>query len=154
MSAQALALLAPFEGVRPRAYREGEGALTIGLGHVLTPREMATGRLESLGIVWRRGLTHDACWQLLQTDLTRSETAVRTLISVPLSQGQFDALVLFTFNVGPGALEYSTLRARLNQGHYTNVPQELRRWSRVHGRSVPGLRARRAAEIRLWEGQS
>ena len=66
-------------------------------------------------------------------------------------QSQFGALVSFAFNVGIAAFSRSTLLARLNRGHYSAVPGELRRWAHANGKKLPGLVRRREAEIRLWE---
>jgi hypothetical protein len=75
---------------------------------------------------------------------------VDRLVTVPLSQNQFDALVSFTFNVGEGALAKSTLLKKLNAGKYSEVPAELMKWTKGGGRELPGLVRRRRAECALW----
>lgn len=87
---------------------------------------------------------------MLLDDLVGFENAVKRLISVPLTQGQFDALVSFTYNLGAGNLQISTLRMRLNRGDY-DVTGEFRRWVYAKGRKLPGLIARREAETKLFE---
>lgn len=87
---------------------------------------------------------------LLRHDIRLAELAVSRLITVPLSQSQFDALVDFVYNLGSGALQASTLRARLNRGQYSEVPAQLRRWVHGGGRVLPGLVIRREAEVSLW----
>ena len=86
--------------------------------------------------------------QLLRDDLDRFEKAVVDLITVPLDQSEFDALVSFAFNCGAGALSESTLRRRLNAGEdkATVFASELPRWT---SGGMAGLVRRRDAEVRL-----
>jgi lysozyme len=69
---------------------------------------------------------------------------------VPLTQGQFDALVSWTFNAGVGSMEHSTLLRLLNAGGYAVVPSQLLKWVYAAGVKEPGLVRRRDAEIMLW----
>ncbi len=82
--------------------------------------------------------------------MARAEHAVSRLICVPLSNGQLDALISFTFNLGAGALQRSTLRARVNRGEHDAVPSELMKWVWAGGRKLAGLVRRRAAEAMLY----
>jgi hypothetical protein len=79
-----------------------------------------------------------------------SERAVLRLIQVSLDDGQFDALVSFTFNLGAGALQRSTLRRKINRKEYCTVPAELRRWVWADGRKLRGLMRRREAEANIY----
>ena len=88
--------------------------------------------------------------QLLDEDLQLYERAVSRLVSVPLNDNQFSALVCFAFNVGIGNFESSTLLKLLNRGWYEQVPAQLMRWNRANGEVFGGLARRRAAEARLW----
>jgi lysozyme len=74
------------------------------------------------------------------------ERAVLRLITAPLSNGQFDALVSFTFNLGAGALQRSTLRRKVNREEHTDVPAELMKWVWAGGKKLNGLVKRRKAE--------
>ena len=87
--------------------------------------------------------------ELLSRDLAIAEAAVRRLIAVPLTKSQFDALVSFTFNVGEGALEKSTLRRRINQGNWELAKRELVRWVFADGKKLKGLVVRREEEAEL-----
>lgn len=69
------------------------------------------------------------------------------LIKVPLTDGQFDALVSFTFNLGSGALQRSTLRRKVNREEHADVPREFLRWVWAGGKKLKGLIKRREAEI-------
>jgi lysozyme len=94
--------------------------------------------------------------KILRDDLAACGGQVEDLISVPLSDCQYAALVGFVFNAGAGALRSSTLRRRLNAGDYDCVPSELAKWVKATdpntGRkvSLAGLVRRRAAEGELW----
>jgi lysozyme len=77
---------------------------------------------------------------------------VLRLVRVPLTQGQFDALVDFCFNLGAGRLAASTLLKALNARRYDAAGEQLLRWDVAAGEVNAGLRARREAEARLWAG--
>ena len=88
---------------------------------------------------------------LLVLDLESSEGWVLRLVKEPLSENQFSALTSFTFNVGCGALQRSTLRMKLNRGEYTlGAADEFPKWRRAGGRILAGLVRRRAAERALF----
>jgi lysozyme len=84
--------------------------------------------------------------KMFAKELAIYEDAVERLISVPLNQNQFDALVSFCYNCGTGALSNSTLRRVLNQGKYEQVPAQLMRWVHAGGKEWAGLVRRRKAE--------
>ena len=69
---------------------------------------------------------------------------------MPLSQGQFDALVDFCFNLGAGRLAASTLLKSLNAGRFAAAAQELLQWDHADGQENNALKARRQAEVELW----
>jgi lysozyme len=136
----ALELIKSFEGFRARLYRDVAGHPTIGYGHRLLPHEsfpddLATAQAEVL----------------LKADAARAAEAVVQLVQIPLSQSQFDALVDFVFNLGPGRLATSTLLRLLNQRCYEAAGNQLLRWDRADGQENEGLRARRQAELALWQ---
>jgi lysozyme len=90
--------------------------------------------------------------ELLAKDLQVAESAVLRNLNVPLNLNQYGAIVSFTFNVGAGAFQRSTLRQKLNRGEYKAIPFELLRWTKVNGRTLQGLINRRRAEIGLFVG--
>lgn len=148
--------LRAWEGVRYRPYKDVAGLLTIGVGHLLTKSELLSGELNIGGKLVPYGtdpLSDESVNDLLRQDIVRSESAVASLVKVPLTQGQFDALVSFVFNIGPGAFRKSTLLRELNLGHYDAVPGQLRLWRRAGGEVVRGLQNRREAEVALWLAQ-
>ncbi len=144
--------LAAWEGFRAAAYRDAGGQLTIGVGHLLTKSELASGkiRIQGAAVRYAAGLTEEQVMDLLSQDLAGVEEAVNDSVAVELSQNQFDALVSFCFNVGVSAFRNSTLLKLLNQGLYREVPAQWRRWVYCRGQVVPGLIGRREQEIALW----
>lgn len=132
-------LIRKFEGEKLKAYLCPAGVWTIGVGH--------TGPDVKPGMV----ITLDRSDELLRSDLARFESAVSGLLRVPVSQGQFDALVSLAFNVGSGAVGKSTLLRLLNAGDKAGAADEFLRWNKAGGKVLPGLTARRAAERDLFK---
>lgn len=125
---EGLNLIKRFEGFSSTIYICPVGYPTIGYGHVVLAHEQdqfATGIMQAEATV------------LLRKDVRIAERAVLRLISVPLTDGQFDALVSFTFNLGAGALQLSTLRRKVNRGEHESVPAELMKWVWAGGRKLP-----------------
>ena len=71
-------------------------------------------------------------------------------MKAPLTQGQFDALVDFCFNLGAGRLIASTLLKCLNAGRYDDAAEQLLLWDHASGQECSALKARREAETELW----
>lgn len=138
-----LNLVKQSEGFFSEAYLCPAGVWTIGYGHTRGVRQGQT-------------VTKEEAEAILLQDLFEAAQDVERLISTKLTENQFSALVSFTFNVGGGNLQESTLRRKLNVGNYEDVPFELNRWVKatdpVSGkkRTLRGLVRRRAAEGDLW----
>lgn len=154
MSDRGRELLTQWEGKSAKVYKDSAGLPTIGVGHLLTKDELASGKILILGIATKygEGLTASQIDQLLVQDLAGAEGAVNSGVEAALTQNQFDALVAFVFNVGRTAFYNSTLRKVLNAGKYREVPNQLRRWNRAGGVVIAGLSNRRENEIKLFEG--
>ena len=133
-----LDLIKSFEGLKLRAYLCPAKVWTIGFG--------STGPHVTPGKV----ITEAQADELLQDDLDRFEKAVTRLVTVPLTQHQYDALVSFAFNVGISALERSTLLKRVNAKLFDQAKAEFAKWNRAGGRPLAGLTRRRAAEAALF----
>lgn len=86
----------------------------------------------------------------MRQDAVIAERAVLRLISVPLTDGQFDALVSFTYNLGGGALQRSTLRRKINREEHAEVPEQFMRWVWAGGRKLKGLVRRRQEEVNQY----
>jgi lysozyme len=113
-----LELLKKSEGFRDHTYQDVAGFQTIGFGHRLLPDENYPGEISlALGEA------------ILAKDVRNAETAIQRLVKVPLTQGQFDALVDFVFNLGAGRLAGSTLLKYLNSGKYDAAAWQLLAWS-------------------------
>lgn len=138
-SPKCIALVKQCEGLRLAPYRDVAGIFTIGWGHVLTPADP------------HLPITEDHAEGLLLADLSTAAQAVERLVRVPLTQGQYDALVDFVFNLGSGHLAGSTLLELLNAGDYDAVPAQLAKWTFAGGRVQAGLVTRRQMECELWE---
>lgn len=133
-------LIISFEGIRLQAYKCPAGVWTIGVGSTQPP------------VTPGEEITKKEAMDRFDHDLSKFEKAVDRLVTVPLTQNQFDALVSFTFNVGEGALTKSTLLKKLNAGNYDAVPAELMKWTKGGGKELPGLVRRRRAECAMWRG--
>ena len=136
-SENGIELIKDFEGRRLVAYQDSVGVWTIGYGHTKTAHE---GRL----------IIKSTADRLLAEDLAEFEKYVDTYVTVALTQNQFDALVSWTYNLGPGNLQESTMLKKLNAGDYAAVPDEMRRWNKAGGEVLEGLVRRRDAEAELF----
>lgn len=87
---------------------------------------------------------------ILAKDLEAVSETVLGLVTVPLTDNQFGALVSFTYNLGAGNLKKSTLLKKLNAGDYAGATGEFGRWVNAGGKKLPGLVTRRAAEAALF----
>ena len=143
-NASALGLITRFESFSPKPYRCPAGVWTIGYGSTRTPLGARVD--EDTGAV-----TCQEAMAWLMNTLKRTEYAVDRLITLPLTDNQFGALVSFTYNVGPGNLAASTLRARLNRGDTQGAADEFPKWRFAAGKVLAGLVRRRAAERALFE---
>ena len=87
---------------------------------------------------------------ILRADLARFERGVAQYVPVPLTQGQFDALVSFSFNVGLGTLQRSTLRQKALRGDFKGAAEELLKYCMAGGKILRGLQNRRIDERALF----
>ncbi len=141
LSNNGLEVIKQFEGCRLKAYKCPAGVLTIGYGH--------TGE----GIFPGDIITQKGAEKLLRSDVKSFEEGVDDIASnatLVLTQGQFDALVSFSFNVGLYALKRSTLLHRLREGDTVGAANEFARWNKAGGKVLLGLVARRNAEKKLF----
>lgn len=111
------------------------GYWTIGYGHLCDPKHSPITKTEA-----EVYLAHD-----LQTALGATLRYCPVLAAEP--EGRLAAIVDFTFNLGAGRLQTSTLRRRINQRDWDRAVRELRRWVFGGGKVLPGLVTRREAEV-------
>jgi lysozyme len=136
-SQRGIELIQEFEGCVLTAYQDGGGVWTIGYGH-------------TAGVQEGQVITQQDANEFLCDDLEETETAVDSLVDVPVSQNEFDALVSFTYNLGQGNLGSSTLLKLLNSGNPTLAADEFPKWNLVAGEPSDGLTRRREAERSLF----
>ena len=140
-SQQGLDLIKSFEGLRLSAYKCPADVWTIGYG-------------TTAGVKPGQVITQERAEELLREDVTKVEAQVLRNIKVTLKQGQFDALVSFTYNLGAGNLANSTLARLLNAGDYMGAAAQFDRWNKAGGREIRGLTLRRGDERAICEGRA
>jgi lysozyme len=112
----------------PRLYNCPANDCSIGYGHLVHQGPICGAASEA---PFAAGITEEQGSELLLADVGYAEHAVAHLVTVPLTQGQYDSMVSFTYNEGAGRLETSTLRKDLNAGNYGAVPAQLEEWATV-----------------------
>ncbi len=137
-----LNIIKAFEALRLKAYRDAVGVWTIGWGHTKGVRP---------GMV----ITEAEAGRLLRIDVEDAEEAVtRATKGYPTTENQFSALVSFTFNVGAGGLQKSSVLKQHRAGHYALAGAAFMLWVKgtINGRkqTLRGLVRRRQAERRLY----
>ena len=141
ISREGLNLLKELEGFRPRAVPLANGRWLIGYGHTKYARPDMR-------------ITEDEAELLLRHDLIGVADELNTKIFAPLSQGQFDALILFAYNIGLPSFRASGVCDLLNVGQPLAAAKEIGRWrvAMVNGAPVviDALARRRAAELELF----
>jgi lysozyme len=154
VSPKAIEVIKHHEGVRQKPYRCPAKLWTVGVGHVLYPEQ---GKLPidqrdsvSLRIEDFKVFSMDEVNDILRHDLDRFERGVEKLCPITLTQGQFDSLVSFSFNVGLGTLQRSTLRQRLLRGDKEGAAEELLKYCMAGGKVLKGLQNRRIDERAMF----
>lgn len=130
-----LLLTQGFEGCRLVPYQDGAGVWTDGFGntHGVVPNGPAITIVQAVND--------------LQNNVQFADDAVNRLVTVKLTQGEFDALVDFVFNEGIGHFAASTMLTLLNAGDYAGAANQFDRWDLAGGQVVAGLIRRRNAEV-------
>ena len=140
ISQEGVALIKKFEGCKLEAYLCPAEKWTIAYGRIKNVKEGDT-------------CTQEQAEKWLNEELVEYEEYVENLVEVPLSQCQFDALVAWTYNLGPSNLSSSTMLKCLNKTEFERVPSEIKRWNKAGGEVLDGLIRRREAEAMLFQGQ-
>lgn len=154
VSTKALSMIRHHEGVRQRAYRCPALLWTIGVGHVLYPEQGKLPLDQRMGVPLKpeddRLFSMEEVNGILAADLHRFELGVERFCPVILTQGQFDALVSFSFNVGLGTLQRSTLRQKVLKNNMEGAAEELLKYCMAGGKPLKGLQNRRRDERVLF----
>ena len=138
-------LIKSFEGLELQAYIDAVGVPTIGYGHTKT--------VTKKDVSYRKKITEAQALELLRKDLEVFEEAVERLVVVQLTQNQFDALVSFTYNLGEGNLQKSTLLKKVNAFLFAQAAEEFAKWNKAGGKVLNGLTRRREAERKMFLGE-
>ena len=136
-SQEGISLIKSFEGCELSAYRCSADVPTIGYGH-------------TAGVSDGDTCTQEEAETMLAEDLAEFEDYVKKYVETDLEQNEFDALVAWTYNLGPSNLAESTMLKELNAGNLEEVPRQMKRWNRAGGQVLDGLIRRREAESRLF----
>ena len=137
-----LALIKHYEGFYSKPYKCPANYWTVGYGHLI-------GNGIDLPDNWNRHFSVEEVNDLLKQDLAKFERGVQRYINVPLSQHQFDALVSFSFNLGLGTLQRSTVRQKINRHDVKGAVKSLLQYNKASGKVLKGLDLRRKEEAKL-----
>ena len=144
MSQKGIEHLKLSEGLRLKAYQDTGKVWTIGYGHT----SAAGGMKVYAGLT----ITHAQAEQLLKDDLARmTYPVIKRLVKVDLTQGQFDALCSFIYNLGEGQVKTSTLLKLLNAKDYKGASGQFSGWVYDNGKKFDGLVTRRENERKLFD---
>jgi lysozyme len=162
VSEKGIKLLKHHEGFRKKPYQCAAKIWTIGYGHALYPEQMKIPSTPE-GMERRKAFplkyADNRVWSveeidaLLVKDVVRFERAVERFISVPLRQHEFDALISATYNLGPGWLQRSQVRQKINRGDKKGAMESLRKYNKAGGKVLRGLDNRRKDEEALFMGK-
>ena len=154
VSDEAKKMIAHHEGVRFKPYRCPALLWTIGVGHVIDPNHIKVPLNERKDLPiptgWDRILSMAEIDDILAADLASFERGVLRLCPSGLTQSRFDALVSFSFNVGLGNLQRSTIRMCHNRGDFEAAAEAFMSWTKAGGKELPGLVKRRKDERALY----
>ena len=128
------------EGMVRKVYLDPVGIPTVCVGHTATVTRADVGK----------NFSEQRCRELLASDTSAAQSAVRQAVKVPITQGQYDALVSFVFNVGATNFKNSTLLRKINAGQCKAAGQEFLRWNKARGKVLKGLTLRRQHESASW----
>jgi len=157
VSKKALKCIVHHEGVRNKPYRCPARLWTLGVGHVIDANHARVPFEDRLSLPcpegWNRVFTMEEVDVILAKDLERFERGVlKYCPTAGANQGWLDSLVSFSFNVGLGTLQRSTLRQKHNRGDYAGAADELLKYSFAGGKVLKGLLNRRKDERALYLG--
>jgi len=143
LSLNGLHLIKSFEGFSASPYPDSTGVPTIGYGTIMYPDGTRVSMDDS-------DITEDQAEQYLAFEINHKTSGVSNMVTGPVNQNQFDALVSFAYNLGLGALHGSHLLTYTNQGAMDMAANEFPKWNHAGGVAVAGLTRRRLAEQQLF----
>ena len=142
LTKEGIDLIHSFESCRLQAYKDPVGIWTIGWGHtsMAGPPKVTPGMR----------ITQAYADEIFARDIKKYEDHVKRLVTVPINDNQYSALVSFCYNLGPGNLEESTLLRMVNDRMFTSAANEFQKWNKAKGKVLNGLTRRRYAERDLF----
>ena len=153
ISLQALEVMKHHEGVRFKPYRCPAYLWTIGVGHVMYPTQAHLSMIDRMSVQLKsednKIFTKEEVNAILRKDLSNFERGVTNFCGI-LNQNRFDSLVSFSFNLGLGTLQRSTLRQKVLRGDHEGAAQEFLKYCKAGGKILPGLLKRRQYESSLY----
>ena len=154
VSKEAIDMIKHHEGVRTKPYRCPALLWTVGVGHVINPAHIGVKFEDRKNLPvpdgWDRVLSMAEVDEILAADLATFERGVLRLCPAGLTQPRFDALVSFSFNVGLGNLQRSSIRMKHNRGEFEDAAEAFMQWTKAGGKELPGLVKRRKDEKALY----
>ena len=154
ISARCIEDIKHHEGVRQKPYRDSVYLWTVGVGHLMYDSQARLPVDQRMAVQLlpqdNRTLSMEEVDAILRADLARFERGVTTFCPVPLTQGNFDGLVSFAFNVGLGTLQRSTLRQKVLRGDIQGAADEFLKYNKAGGKVLKGLVTRRNDERALF----
>ena len=148
ISDKGLNFLKNYETLQLRMYNDSAGHATIGYGHLIHLGPISGKASEK---PFKNGLTEEQASALLRKDLSKYEKAVNDSVTVPLCQQEYDALVIFCYNIGIHGFKSSSALKELNKKHYHRVGSKMKLWNKAGGKVSRGLQNRRAEEVEIFE---
>tara|TARA_R100001129_G_C5279875_1_gene236572 strand:+ start:101 stop:544 length:444 start_codon:yes stop_codon:yes gene_type:complete len=140
ISNEGISLIKKFEGCKLEAYYDAVDVLTIAYGR-------------TKGVKAGDTCTQEQADAWLEEELNEYGGYVNDAVEVDLEQNQFDALVAWTYNLGPTNLNKSSMLVEINNKNWDEVPHQIKRWNKAGGQVLQGLVRRREAEALLFEGK-
>ena len=154
ISARCIEDIKHHEGVRQKPYRDSVYLWTVGVGHLMYDSQAKLPVDQRMAVQLlpqdNRTFSMEEVNAILRSDLARFERGVSTFCPVPLTQGNFDGLVSFAFNVGLGTLQRSTLRQKVLRGDIQGAADEFLKYNKAGGKILKGLVTRRNDERALF----
>jgi lysozyme len=154
VSKECIEMIKHHEGIRTKPYRCPALLWTVGVGHVIDPSHIGVKLDERKNLPippgWDRVLPMAEVDEILAQDLATFERGVLRLCPADLTQSRFDSLVSFSFNVGLGNLQRSSIRMKHNRGDFDGAAEAFMAWTKAGGKELPGLVKRRKDEMAMY----
>ncbi len=144
VSKNGLDLIKEFESFKSKPYLCPSQKATIGFGSTYYP----DGKKVTLQ---DKEITEEKAFEILEYIANKDfGSNINKVVKVKLNQNQFDALVSFTYNLGNGNLQQSTLLKKVNNNDFIGASLEFEKWNKAGGKVLSGLTKRRTAEKELF----